>query len=131
DPVQRLAALEGLERLEARVALTELEPLLADRLVRRLALRLLAFSDDLGAVRALFGALDDSGVSASEAVIALGRLLERGGPPAREVASRARTIEAKTRDTLRSLAETGREPVKRAATWVLLLARDGEVLRTA
>lgn len=131
DPVQRLAALEGLERLEAQVALSDLEPLLADRLVRRLALRLLAFSDDLGAVRALFGALDDTGVSASEAAIALGRLLERGGPPAREVASVARTIDAETRDTLRSLAERGREPVKRAATWVLLLARDGEVLRAA
>lgn len=131
DPVLRLAALEGLERLEARVEVAELEPLLADRLVRRLALRLLAFSDDVAAVRALFAALEETGASASEAAIALSRLLERGGPAAREVAAAARTMNSATRQTLRSLAETGREPVRRAATWVCLLARDQEVLRTA
>lgn len=131
DPVLRLAALEGLERLEARVALSELEPLLADRLVRRLALRLLAFSDDLGAVRALFTALDETGASASEAAIAVGRLLERGGPAAREVAATARSMGAATRRTLRELSTAGREPARRAATWILLLARDQEVLRTA
>lgn len=132
DPVQRLAAVDGLERLEARVALEELEPLLRDRLVRRLALRLLAFSDDPRAVIALFGALDGGALaSAEEAAIALGRLLERGGSPAREVGVKARAMDDETRQTLRALASDGRAPARRAATWVLLLARDREVLSTA
>lgn len=132
DPVQRLAALEGLERLEARVDLSELEPLLADRLVRRVAVRLLAYCDDPRAASALFAALDDAGASpASEAAIALGKLLEKGGAPAREVAARARAMRDETRHTLRSLAAIGREPARRAATCVLLMARDREVLSTA
>src|SRR5690606_8432913 len=91
DPVQRLASLEGLERLEAVVAFDELKPLLEDRLVRRMAVRLLGFSDDPRAVRALFDAIDDAGAATSaEAAIALGRLLERSGPAAREVARMAR-----------------------------------------
>ncbi len=132
DPVQRLAALEGLERKEARLTLAELRPLLEDRLVRRLAVRVLGFSDDPAAANALFLAMDEAGATVStEAAIALGRVLDRGGPPAREVVELARDLKPETRLLLRSLAAVGRDAARRAATWILLLARDQEVLSTA
>lgn len=132
DPVQRLAALEGLERLEAPLDAEELAPLLEDRLVRRLAVRVLGFSDDPSAARALFDAIDDAGTAtAAEAATALGRLLERGGPAAREVARGARALPEETLSALRSIAAVGRDAPRRAATEVLLFARDREVLSTA
>ncbi|MCZ7677992.1 MAG: HEAT repeat domain-containing protein [Sandaracinaceae bacterium] len=106
--------------------------LLEDRLVRRLAVRVLGFSDDPRAVRALFDAIDDPGTATSaEAATALGRLLERGGPAAREVAAQARSISGETVAALRSIAAVGRDASRRAATEVLLFARDREVLSTA
>ena len=57
DPVQKLAALEGLERLEARLDVNELRPLLDDPLVRRPAVRLLGHSQDPEALDAVFEAL--------------------------------------------------------------------------
>lgn len=132
DPVQRLAALEGLERLEASVGLSELRPLLEDRLVRRLALRTLGFCQEPGAVAALLDALrDGSSTTASEVAVALGRLLSGGGPVAREAKAQAATLGAEARDSLREVCDSGNAPAKRAAAWVLLVARDHGVLGTA
>ncbi|HJL16206.1 MAG TPA: HEAT repeat domain-containing protein [Sandaracinaceae bacterium LLY-WYZ-13_1] len=132
DPVQRLAALEGLERLEATVELDEIRPLLDDRLIRRSALRLLGFGDDPAVVPVLLDALHEEGAAAAhEAALALGRLLERGGPSARALSDRAPSLDEPTRRTLRSLAAMGRDGPRRAATWVLLLARDPRVLGAA
>src|SRR5690606_14665707 len=99
---------------------------------RRMAVRLLGFSDDPRAVRALFDAIDDAGAATSaEAAIALGRLLERSGPAAREVARMARAGGSETRAVLRSLAATGRDAARRAAREVRLLGRETEVLSAA
>ena len=134
DPVQRLAALEGLERLEARVELRDIAPLLEDRLTRRLALRVLGYAEEPEAVHALLAALDDSGAMAAEATVALGRVSIRGGPAARELASRAERLGESTRVTLRALlgaGSGGSDQLRRAAATVLLLAHDTEVLGVA
>jgi len=131
DPVQRLAALEGLERLQAQVSLEALTPLLQDRLVRRLALRVLGYSEEPGAADALLDALEDGGAAALEATVALGRLLSRGGPVAREMARRAKQLGEPVRKQLRGVSQSGRDEARRAATWVLLLARDEESLGAA
>jgi HEAT repeat protein len=129
DPVQRLAALEGLERLEARVRLEEVRPLLDDPLVRRAALRVLGFGDEPEAVAALLAALTRGGAgAASEAAVALGRCLSRGGAAARALADQARDLDEATRRALRALARGEAPEPRRAATWVLLLARDPAVL---
>ncbi len=132
DPVQRVAALEGLERLEATVSLGELRVLLDDRLLRRLALRTLGFCEDPEVVAVLIDALSDgSATTAIEATVALGRLMQRGGAPARALRERATLLDASTRATLRSVCAAGRDSVRRSATRVLLLARDPAILGTA
>ena len=131
DPVQRLAALEGLERLQAQVSLDALAPLLGDRLVRRLALRILGYSEEPGAAATLLGALEDGGAASLEATVALGRLLTRGGPAAREMAKLAEGLSEPVRKHLRTVAQSGRDEARRAATWVLLLARDEQSLGAA
>ncbi|MEQ8890885.1 MAG: HEAT repeat domain-containing protein, partial [Sandaracinaceae bacterium] len=131
DPVQRLAALEGLERLQAQVSLDALAPLLGDRLVRRLALRILGYSEEPGAAATLLGALEDGGAASLEATVALGRLLTRGGPAAREMAKLAEGLSEPVRKHLRTVAQSGRDEARRAATWVLLLARDEHSLGAA
>lgn len=135
DPVQRLAALEGLERLEASVTLEVLRPLLEDRLVRRPALRLLGYTEDPEAGEVLLASLEAPGGqpsgAAADAVAALGRMLARGGRAARELAERAPSLSTEVRAALRSFAAEHRPPTRRAATWLLLLARDVEVLGLA
>ncbi|MCC6878064.1 MAG: HEAT repeat domain-containing protein, partial [Sandaracinaceae bacterium] len=128
DPVQRLAAVEGLERLEEQVPLSEIEPLLSDRLVRRRAMKLLAWSDEPGAVSALFAALDEpSGHASVEAGLALGQILSRGGPAAREAIAAAPGLSERARTVLRDLASSpGR--VSQAAATLRLCARDPAVL---
>ena len=75
DPFQRLAALDGLNRLHAIVPWTELEPLLTDRLVRRVALPSLGRSRALGAIGPLADALVESGAQVVDiALVALARL---------------------------------------------------------
>ncbi|MBX3274080.1 MAG: HEAT repeat domain-containing protein [Sandaracinaceae bacterium] len=132
DPVQRVAALEGLERLEATVRFRELAPLLEDRLVRRLALRTLGHSEDVEAVGALLDALaDETPTVAAEVAIALGRLLARGGAPARLLKERARALDASTLSRLREVCASSALPARRAAAWVLLCAHDEAGLATA
>ncbi|MFK7990569.1 MAG: HEAT repeat domain-containing protein [Sandaracinaceae bacterium] len=135
DPVQRLAALEGLERLEATVTLDVLRPLLEDRLVRRPALRLLGYTEDPEAGEVLLASLEAPGGhptgASGDAVAALGRMLSRGGPAAREIAEVAPALGPEVRAALRTLAGERRPPTRRAATWLLLLARDVEVLGLA
>lgn len=132
SPVARLAALEGLERLEARLTYDQLAPLLADRLVRRLAVRVLGWSDDRRSIPALYGVLGDpSPATVAEAVSALGRVLEHGGPCAEEAARHAGSMSESTRNTLRALAGAGSDRARQSATCLLLLARDREVLGVA
>ncbi|MCB9596432.1 MAG: HEAT repeat domain-containing protein [Sandaracinaceae bacterium] len=129
DPVQRVAALEGLERLEAHVGLDELRPLLDDRLVRRLALRTLGYCEQPEAVELLLAALaDDSASVAVEVAVALGRLLSRGGPPLRALQEAATHLDEPTRARLRGVGASGGVAARRAVAWVLTIARDPDVL---
>lgn len=133
QPVQRLAALEGLERMEAELPLDQIRPLLEDRLVRRLALRALGFSTDPEVVEVLFSALDESPSAAttSEIAVALDRILARRGRVARELSAHAPSLEPGARRALREIAASGRPGSRRAAACVLLMARDLEVLGVA
>ena len=137
DPVQRVAALEGLERLEAAVGLEELRPLLDDRFTRRLALRLLGFCEDVEAVPVLTDVLREirrdargEGVSAMavEATVAMGRLLRRGGAAGRALRDRVPALPRESLTALHRVCDSGGDSPRRAATWILLLARDPEIL---
>src|SRR5690606_14067534 len=57
DPFQRMAALDGLNRLRAAVPWEELEPVLDDRLLRRLVLSVLGRCGNEAAVGPLVDAL--------------------------------------------------------------------------
>lgn len=131
DPVQRLAALEGLEHLEARLSLEELAPLIEDRWVRRLAVRMLGLSDDPRASAVLFRVLEDgSPALALEAVAALGRLLDRGGADA--VLAHASIASDRARRALRAITTgTSHDRERRAAITLLVWAHDAEALPAA
>lgn len=132
DPVQRLAAIDGLEHLGAGVSLVELRPLLEDRLVRRHALRMLGHCSEGEVVGTLLEALEDgSPATALEVAVALGRLLERGGPVARDLNDRTSALSPSQRRALLDVATGRREPARRSATWLLLLAREAAVLGVA
>ncbi|MGE0784500.1 MAG: HEAT repeat domain-containing protein [Sandaracinaceae bacterium] len=133
EPVQRLAALEGLERLGASVPVSALQPLLGDRLMRRLVLGLLGYSHDAAAADALVQALEDPSSSTNqEAIRAIGKLLARGGAPAERLAGLAGALSADAQRTLRAMAGDGTaEELRRDSTWLLLLARDPEVASAA
>ncbi len=128
EPIQRLAALEGLERLEANVSVEALRPLLGDRLMRRMALGLLGFSSDPDAGPVLLAAMQDTSTATSaEAVRSVGRLLARGGPAAAEVGEAAAGLGADGRRALRVLAAGGAsDDLRVGAVWILMLARDPE-----
>jgi HEAT repeat protein len=132
NPVAKLAALEGLERIEARLTFDQIAPLLADRLVRRLAVRVLGFCEDPRAIAALFSVLSDpSPAAVGEAVSALGRVLEHGGSGALDAATHAHRMSEAQKSTLRALAGAGSDRARQAATWLLLLGHDREVLGVA
>jgi HEAT repeat protein len=129
SPVKRLAALEGLDRLHAKIPFARLQPLLSDRLVRRIVVRALGSSDDPAAVSALFSVLSDaSAATVLEAVVALGRVLERGGPAAAQAGQSARGFDESVRAALRAISVSTAERARQAAAWLLLLARDREIL---
>lgn len=126
-PVQRLAAVEGLERLGANVSVEALQPLLDDRIMRRLALGLLAYSEDPAAAEVLVGALSDtSSATAGEAIAALGRLLARGGVAHEKTAELARGLGPSERRAARTIAQSGADDAVVGAVWLSMLARDPE-----
>lgn len=82
DPFARVAALDGLVRLHARLTWEELAPHVGDRVLRRAALPLLGRSHDARATPVLAEALAEGGRSASVAIAALAELGEALGPAA-------------------------------------------------
>lgn len=88
DPLAKLCALDGLHRMNATVALELLEPLLADRFLRRSVNRLLERCNEERAVGLLLDSTTDAGRSTREsAFAALGRRARRGGGIAGALAS--------------------------------------------
>jgi HEAT repeat protein len=79
DPFQKIAALDSLARLEARLPWATFEPFAKDPLLRRYAIAAAAGSREPDAVRALAHATGDpSPTIAREAIVALGDLFAAG-----------------------------------------------------
>ena len=79
DPFQKIAALDSLARLEARLPWSTFEPFVKDPLLRRYAIAAAAGSREPDAVRALAYATGDrSPTIAREAIVALGDLFAAG-----------------------------------------------------
>lgn len=148
DWVVRLAALEGLAALGARVPVARLAPMIADPLVRRFALRLLGRSGDPAAVPVLLATLPGATGVAEIAEIALalaalgeevrgpgahgaegqdGRAAERHAAEV-ALASGAPAIGAAERAALRALVSDDDVIVGRAAASLVLWARDVDAL---
>ncbi len=126
DPFQRLAALDGLNRLAAVVPMAELQPLLSDRLVRRVALPSLGRSRAAEAIGPLADALAEPSASVVEtALLALTRLATDAPPLAALIAERVSLAPLRAREAMRqALGEDRPREVRIAAARVVALARD-------
>lgn len=136
DWVVRLAAMEGLSALGARVPVQTLGPMVRDPLVRRFALRLLGQSADATAVGPLFEVLREvkSVVEMTEVVRALGSIHEDAAGAAAAIRQEALSLGDSERELLRALLGDPPDqgdadvPVARAAAMLLLMARDIDAL---
>lgn len=130
EPFQRLAALDGLNRLAAVVPWAELEPLLVDRLVRRVALPSLGRSRSAGAIAPLVDALvEPSSHVVDTALLALSCLVTDEPAHAPLVAERFALAPARTSAAVRrALAIDRPRDVRVAAARVLAIAHDLEAL---
>jgi len=125
DSFHRMAAIDGLNRLNAYVPWGELAPLLSDRLVRRVALSAIGRCGSIEAVDPLFRALSErSTYLVSAAVVGLVEL--SSGPPdiARKIAERVIELSEEIRGRLRLLLNKGSKEVRQSSAYILCLARD-------
>lgn len=124
-PFERVAALDGLVRLRARLTWEELAPLVEDRVLRRAALPLFGRCGDARALGVLAEALSEGGRSAAVAIAALAELAESTGPSA---------LRALPRSTLPSLASSMRDGdrnARRDAAAIVFAMRDESLLAEA
>ena len=125
DPFHRTAALDGLDRLEAVVPWDEIAPLLGDRLVRRVALRVLGRTGRAEAVPPLVDALEEASAHVvADAAVALSRLAAGSDDALQQVRTRAPSLSERARETLRRLVVEGDLQSRQASALLLLLARD-------
>jgi HEAT repeat protein len=125
DPFQRMAALDGLHRLRAVIPWSELEPILDDRLVRRLVLSVLGRCGREAAVGTLIEALRDRSPSAvAVSAVSLVQLYDESDRLAELVSQQAMELGEPSRAALRQLVAEGDLPTRQAAAHLLLLARD-------
>ncbi|AKU94208.1 HEAT repeat protein [Labilithrix luteola] len=124
----RLAALEALRGLDVEIPWPELEPLLADPILRRPALSAAGGSRVPRAIRALAEAIADGSASVSrEATIALGRSIEAAWGEDQLLDVAAKTLRASfyARARLRAFAKDASDPQGRASAVLALgLVRD-------
>lgn len=125
DLFLRMAALDALARLEAPLPWERLEPLLGDRLVRRVALSALGRCHDPRAVAPLTQALGDpSPHFVAEATVSLAHLYETDAAARRAIEDALLGAPLGARGSLRVLARDGDLAQRQASTLLLLLARD-------
>jgi HEAT repeat protein len=130
DAFLRLASLDALNRRDAVLSWSELEPLIEDRLLRRVTLSALGRTGSPRALDPLFAALEESTVHVvAAAAVALVRLIGHGGGVAELAAPRLEGLSERARAWLRGLLSAGSDAdSRRAATQLLLRARDAEAL---
>lgn len=129
DPFQRIAALDGLDRLGAVVPWDELAPLLSDRRLRRVALGALGRSGRAAAVPYLIEALaDTSSHTVSAAATSLARLHGESASARAAMSDELPRVPERARSPLRALLIEGAIDARRAVGLLLLLARDVRAL---
>ncbi len=130
DPFLRMAALDALNRRDVALSWEELEPLLKDRLLRRVVLSALGRTGRVEALDPLFAALEESTLHiVGAAAVALARLHAQGGALSEAARPRLLGLSERARTWLRGVlsSETDAE-ARRAATELLLRAQDVEGL---
>ncbi len=129
DPFERLAAIDGLDRLAATVPWSEVEPVLGDRMSRRAAIPLLGRSGSVEAVEVLMGALAERSQSVlSSSATALVTLYDASSEIATVIAERSEHLPERARYGLRELVLDGDLAARQAAAHILLLAKDEPAL---
>jgi HEAT repeat protein len=125
DPYQRMAALDALDRLEVDVPWEELEPLVADRLVRRVAIPALGRSGHPAAASVLAEALQErSPHVVHAAIVALARLAAASEETERAVAAALERASARVHAVLaEALAREAPRLLRVAATQLALIVR--------
>jgi HEAT repeat protein len=132
DPFLRMAALDALNRCEAEVSWEELEPLLNDRLLRRVVVTALGRMGRAEAAAPLFAALEEPVLHvAAAAAIAISRLSASSRVARGAVEQELAHVSDRARASLRSVLRTVSDPEpQRAAAELLAQARDVESLST-
>lgn len=121
----KMAALDGLDRLGAQVPWEELAPLLDDKMVRRVALRLLGRSASPAAVMPLMAGLTEPSEHVQRnAAQALDQLQSASIDAMHTLRDQIKTIPPQAREGLVSLGGEGDLAARQAAIGLLLLARD-------
>jgi HEAT repeat protein len=129
DTYLRLAALDALERLDTRLTWEELETLLSDRLLRRVALRALGHTGSVRAVPVLLEALEEpSAHVVGSAAAALYRLASESGDAERALGAGIGRIGESARGALRELSSRGDQETRRGAALLGALLCDAEAI---
>jgi len=130
DPFLRLAALEALNRRDAQMDWEELEPLIEDRMLRRVAIAALGRTARPEALDPLFRALDDPALSTvGAAATAIVKLLRNSGAVRELALPRLRALGARARAGLAALLGGAHEAeLRRASAELLAYAKDEAAL---
>lgn len=129
DPFQRMAALDGLDRLRARVSFDALKDVLDDPLVRRVALPVLGRTGAKLAIAPLITALSDDALpTVASAAPALVDLYEDDDELTLLVEKAVRALDERARVMLERLIADGERASRGAAATLLVLAREPRAL---
>ncbi len=130
DPFLRMAALDALNRIYAVIPWAELEPLLQDRLLRRVAISALGRAGRVEAIEPLFLALTESTVHVVGAAgIAITKLIAQTPEAAEAAVPRLWALDNRARAWLRVvLTSSADAEARRAAAELLAWAKDVEAL---
>lgn len=117
----KIAALDSLARLSARLPWSVFEPFVADPMLRRYAVAAASGSREIPAVRALASAISDSSPTISrDAIVALGDLLAGGPPDDSLLVSAKEALDATGRDNARRAARAAEDSRARGGALLLL-----------
>jgi HEAT repeat protein len=130
DPFLRLAALEALNRRDALIEWDELEPLIDDRMLRRVVLTALGRTGRVEALDPLLRALDDATLhTVGTAAAALVRLMRHTGWLRDRALPRLRALSPRARSSLSLLLGSAVElDPRRAAAELLAYSKDDTAL---
>jgi HEAT repeat protein len=130
DPFLRMAALDALNRMNAVIPWSELEPLLNDRLLRRVAISALGRTGRVEALEPLFAALEESTVHVvGAAATAIGKLVAANPEIAQAAVPRLTRLDDRARTWLRAvLSSSSDAEARRASAELLAWSKDVEAL---